>query len=378
MEKISVIGIGKLGLCFSLSLESAGYDVIGVDINESYVNLINNKMFVSSEPMVNELLEVSQNFVATTVLEKAVKHSDIIFVVVATPSLPNGRYNHSQIEIVCDNLMMMGPQPSPKHLIINCTTMPKYCQRLQAKVAENNWTVSYNPEFIAQGTIIANQENPDMVLIGEANEEIGNRLQKIYEKMTMNTPRIHRMTPTEAEITKISLNCFLTTKISYTNMIGDIVLASGGRPQVVLDAVGADTRVGSKLTRYGFGYGGPCFPRDNRAIGIYAQDIDMPANISIATDEINAKHLDFQIRDFAENHALTTQLAFGECRDPNFLVFENVTYKKGSVMIEESQQLAFAVAVAKLGYSVTIIDCEEVIDSVRQIHGDLFSYVEAQ
>ncbi len=377
MEKISVIGIGKLGLCFSLSLESAGYDVVGVDINESYVKLINDKMFISSEPMVNELLEVSQNFIATTDLTKAVEHSDMIFVIVATPSLANGRYNHTQIESLCDSLLSMGPMPSTKHLIINCTTMPGYCDELQSRIKQNNWTVSYNPEFIAQGTIIANQENPDMVLIGEADMVIGDRLQKLYEAMTMNTPRIHRMTPTEAEITKIALNCFLTTKISYTNMIGDIVLASGGRPQVVLDAVGADTRVGSKLTRYGFGYGGPCFPRDNRAIGIYAQDIGMPADISIATDEINAKHLEFQIKDFTENHAVTTQLAFGECRDPNFLVFENVTYKKGSVMIEESQQLAFAVAVAKLGYSVTIIDCEEVIESVRQIHGDLFSYVES-
>ena len=145
MEKISVIGIGKLGLCFSLSLESCGYDVLGVDINESYVQSLNGKTFKSTEPMVSEMLAVSKNFVATTDLEKAVKHSDIIFVVVATPSLPNGRYNHRQIEMMCDNLMLMGPQSSSKHLIINCTTMPKYCQNLQQRIEENNWTVSYNP-----------------------------------------------------------------------------------------------------------------------------------------------------------------------------------------------------------------------------------------
>ena len=376
MEKISVIGIGKLGLCFSLSLESCGYDVLGVDINESYVQSLNGKTFKSTEPMVSEMLVVSKNFVATTDLEKAVKHSDIIFVVVATPSLPNGRYNHRQIEMMCDNLMLMGPQSSSKHLIINCTTMPKYCQNLQQRIEENNWTVSYNPEFIAQGTIIANQENPDMVLIGEANEEIGNKLEQIYKTMTMNTPHIHRMTPTEAEITKIALNCFLTTKISYTNMIGDLVLASGGRPQVVLDAVGSDTRVGSKLTRYGFGYGGPCFPRDNRAIGIYAQDISLPADISAATDSMNNKHLRFQISHFIRNNPTDTKVAFGECVDENYLVFENVTYKKGSVMIEESQQLEFAVEIARKGYLVSIFDCKEVIDSVKALYNNLFHYVE--
>jgi UDPglucose 6-dehydrogenase len=376
MEKISVIGIGKLGLCFSLSLESCGYDVLGVDINESYVDALNSKTFNSTEPMVNEMLAVSKNFVATTILEKAVKHSDIIFVVVATPSLPNGRYNHRQIEVVCDKLLTMGAQPTLKHLIINCTTMPKYCQKLQEKVEQNNWTVSYNPEFIAQGTIIANQENPDMVLIGEANEKIGDKLEEIYETMTMNSPRIHRMTPTEAEITKIALNCFLTTKISYTNMIGDIVLASGGRPQTVLNAVGSDTRVGSKLTRYGFGYGGPCFPRDNRAIGIYAKDISLPADISEATDSSNHKHLQFQVSHFIRNHPAETKVAFGECPTEGYVVYENVTYKKGSVMIEESQQLAFAVEIARKGYLVSIYDCKEVIDSVKELYNNLFHYVE--
>ena len=254
--------------------------------------------------------------------------------------------------------------------------MPKYCQKLQEKVEQNNWTVSYNPEFIAQGTIIANQENPDMVLIGEANEKIGDKLEEIYETMTMNSPRIHRMTPTEAEITKIALNCFLTTKISYTNMIGDIVLASGGRPQTVLNAVGSDTRVGSKLTRYGFGYGGPCFPRDNRAIGIYAKDISLPAYISEATDSSNHKHLQFQVSHFIRNHPAETKVAFGECPTEGYVVYENVTYKKGSVMIEESQQLAFAVEIARKGYLVSIYDCKEVIDSVKELYNNLFHYVE--
>lgn len=376
MEKISVIGIGKLGLCFSLSLEAAGYDVVGVDINQSYVDSINEKTFNSSEPMVNEMLTVCKYFKATTDLSKAVEHSDIIFVIVATPSLPSGRYNHSQVDELCDSLMSMGPMPSTKHLIINCTTMPQYCDKLQAKISKNNWTVSYNPEFIAQGTIIANQENPDMVLIGEANKTIGDKLERIYETMTMNKPDVHRMSTTEAEITKIALNCFLTTKISYTNMIGDIVLASGGRPQVVLDAVGSDTRVGKKLTRYGFGYGGPCFPRDNRAIGIYAEDIGLPADISAATDEINVKHLKFQVDEFITNYDKKTKVAFGDCPDSDCVIFENVTYKKGSVMIEESQQLAFAVELAKWGYDVTVYDCLEVIESVREIHDSLFKYVE--
>ena len=180
MDNISVVGIGKLGLCFSLSLERAGYRVVGVDINQSYVDSINDKTFNSSEARVNERLAQSKNFEATTSLDKALDHSNDVFVIVATPSLDNGRYDHSQIEGLVEELIARGPQDEVKHLVMNCTTMPGYCEALGQKLAVYNWTVSYNPEFIAQGTIIRDQENPDMVLIGEATSMVGNLLEDIY------------------------------------------------------------------------------------------------------------------------------------------------------------------------------------------------------
>ena len=381
MDNISVIGIGKLGLCFSLSLERAGYRVVGVDVNEPYVKSINDKTFNSSEARVNVRLAASKNFEATTSLDKALAHSNVLFVVVATPSLPNGRYDHSQIEGLVTNLVDRGIQNETKHLIMNCTTMPAYCEELGKRLEEYNWTVTYNPEFIAQGTIIRDQENPDMVLIGEANPMVGNLLEELYERMTDNDPRVCRMSPTEAEITKISLNCFLTTKIAYTNMIGDIVKKAGGTPQVVLDAIGADSRVGKKLTRYGFGYGGPCFPRDNRALGIFAADINVAADISRATDDSNKKHLEFQLRDYMTNNPkdANTTVAFGQHDKTDYsekitVWFESVTYKEGSTMIEESQQLEFAVGLAYGGYEVLISDVQEVVETVQALYGDLFLY----
>jgi nucleotide sugar dehydrogenase len=379
MDNISVIGIGKLGLCFALSLEKVGYHVVGVDINERYVQSLNAKTFHSSEPLVSERLSKSTNFVASLDLDKALAHSDVIFVVVATPSLPDGRYDHSQLDALGEKIVKGGPQSTTKHLVINCTTMPTYCHDLQERLEAYNWTVTYNPEFIAQGSIIHDQENPDLVLIGEASKEAGDMVEAIYRRMTHNEPRICRMTPTEAEITKISLNCFLTTKIAYTNMIGDIVKKSGGNPQTVLDAIGADTRVGSKLTRYGFGYGGPCFPRDNRALAIYAEDIDVPAEISVATDTMNAKHLKFQLADFILNHTWKETIAFGNKELSHLeadIWFESVTYKEGSTIIEESQQLEFAIALARIGYVVIVSDRKEVLESVRTRYGELFIYEE--
>lgn len=365
MKNISVIGIGKLGLCFSLSLEKAGCNVVGVDVNKDYVDSLNGKLFTSSEPSVEQYLKESKNFTATTSLKKAVEHSDVLFVVVATPSLENGRYDHEQVDRLINSIEMLGASKTTKHFVVCCTTMPGYCDSIKDRMLSLNYEVSYNPEFIAQGTIIKNQAQPDMVLIGESSVEAGNIIEDIYVKHTTNKPRICRMTPTEAEITKIALNCFLTTKIAYANMVGDIVKSSGGNPDVVLNAVGQDTRIGNKYLGYGYGYGGPCFPRDNRALAIYAKDVGIEALISVASDESNNKHLEYQIEEYVSNNDKN-----------NEVIFDYVTYKPESTLLVESQQLAFAVGIARAGFKVKINERKDVIIQLKQKYGDLFTYKE--
>jgi len=367
MKNISVIGIGRLGLCFALTLEKAGYNVLGCDINQNYVNSINNKTLKSPEDGVERMLQDATNLEATTDLSRAVAHSDLLFVVVATPSLENGRYNHSQIDSLVEKVCLLGAQSTQKQFIVCCTTMPGYCETVNNILEDYNYVVSYNPEFIAQGTILRDQAAPDMVLIGEGSREAGDLIQDVYEKHTINNPRICRMSRTEAEICKISLNCFVTTKISFANMIGDIVLKSGGNPSTVLAAIGSDSRVGKKYLGYGYGYGGPCFPRDNRALAIYANDVGLPADISVATDQFNEKHLDFQVSQFSLNNHQDVPV-----------ILRSVTYKPGTTIIEESQQLAFAVKLAQAGYKVIIKEHKEVIAQVRELHGGLFMYEERE
>lgn len=365
MEKISVIGIGKLGLCFSLTLEKAGYNVLGLDINKDYVDSINNRTLKSTEPNVESYLLRTKNFKATTNLSEVINFSNILFVVVATPSLSNGRYDHSQVDNLISKLEELGRCQTQKHFIVCCTTMPGYCDSIKERLNAINYTVSYNPEFIAQGTILRDQAQPDMVLIGEANSEVGQLIENVYIKHTLNQPRVCRMTPLEAEITKLSLNCFLTTKIAYTNMVGDIVHKSGGRPDIVLSAIGADTRIGSKYLRYGYGYGGPCFPRDNRALAMYAEDINLQAKISKATDESNELHLLYQVETFKQTHQIHETI-----------VFDTVTYKPESTLLIESQQLKFAVAIARAGYNVIIKERKEVIEELKKEYKQLFVYEE--
>ena len=362
MKKLTVIGIGKLGLCFSLTLERSGFDVVGLDLNQDYVRSINNKTLKSAEQNVESYLNLTKNFTATTSLSRAICHSDILFVVVATPSLYNGRYDHSQVDSLVSEIKKLGPV-SNKHFIICCTTMPGYSDTIQEQLASFGYTVSYNPEFIAQGTILRDQASPDMVLIGEGNEQIGDELERIYDQMTINTPRVCRMSRTEAEICKISLNCFLTTKISFANMIGDIAAAVDLPAHRILNAIGSDSRIGNKYLMYGYGYGGPCFPRDNRALAIFARDVGRPAPISLATDQMNNLHLQFQIEQFIENNNAS-----------DVVTIDTVTYKPGTVILEESQQLAFAVAIARAGFKVLIKETSPVVEQLQKEFGSLFQY----
>jgi nucleotide sugar dehydrogenase len=357
MHKVSILGVGKLGLCLSLNLERKGFDVIGVDVFKNYINSLNDKTFQSSEPFVNEYLQKCKNILFTTDLEKSLQN-DIIFIVVKTPSTLDWKYDHTDIDNIANQLIKFGKQSTRKDLIVNCTTFPGYCESLQEKLKDYNYYVSYNPEFIAQGTIINDQVNCDNVLIGEADDYAGTLIQNIYKKMVESKPTYNKMSRTEAELTKLAVNCFLTTKISYANMVGDISNRLGCDANKVLKAIGTDSRIGGKYLKPGFGFGGPCFPRDNRALAKCGEEVGIDAVISKATDEMNEKHLQYQIEDFI-------------IQNPNkekVIEIDFVTYKKDSVLIEESQQLKFALELKKIGYKIEIIDQRaEVLEQLKDV-----------
>ena len=224
--------------------------------------------------------------------------------------------------------------------------------------------VCYNPEFIAQGDIMYGLKNPDMVLIGHSDTNACNSLVKIYKRFLENTPVFETMTLTEAELTKISLNCFLTTKIAFANMIGDIVIKAGGNQYAVLKAIGSDTRVGSKFLRWGHGFGGPCLPRDNRALCYFSNSININHSIGETTDKSNKTHLlylfDYIVSKNTENKPL---------------FFNSIVYKENTCILEESQKLELANICVNSGYTVIIYDDKKVIMELIQKYQNKFSYL---
>jgi UDPglucose 6-dehydrogenase len=368
MEPLGVIGVGKLGLCMTLALEGAGYNMICYEKNEGLSKAISEKSLETIEPSVGELLKASKNITMVSSLQDIYKLSTI-FVVVATPSLPNGAYNHSAVDEIIDSLLALNetsPNYDPKLLVISCTTMPTYCDSLQAKISKYNYKICYNPEFIAQGDIVYGLKNPDMVLIGGSDEEACNKLVGVYKRFLENTPTFQLMSCTEAELTKISLNCFLTTKIAFANMIGDIVLKAGGNADVVLKAIGSDTRVGGKFLKWGHGFGGPCLPRDNRALCYFSESIAIKHTIGETTDQSNKKHLDY-LFEFIKTKNTDSKPVF----------FNSVVYKKNTYILEESQKLELAKLCADSGLTVAIYDDEKVINELKTNYGSTFIYADS-
>jgi hypothetical protein len=360
MKEIGVIGIGKLGLSFALLLEKSNYIVHGSDVNQEYNDKINRKTLFSFEPSVNELLVKSKNLTSSNDNLKVIEKSEIIFTFVQTPSNNDGGYDHTKIEDIINDFILShnnGVDLTDKIFVIGCTTMPNYVDTVYNRLKEYGVHVCYNPEFIAQGEIIRGLELADMVLIGSSSNYATENLKKVYKKIMLVEPKFNVMSNTAAEITKISINCFLTTKISFANMIGEVCLKSniGGEISTVLNARGDDSRLGNKYLKFGYGFGGPCLPRDNRALGKHMDNIELKVNLPYEVDGFNNKHNEFLYDTLIKQNS-----------DKNIpFIFDSVSYKKGIDIITESQQLKLAITLLENDYSVIIIDLPQVIKLIE-------------
>tara|TARA_B100000427_G_scaffold168854_1_gene140359 strand:- start:5274 stop:6389 length:1116 start_codon:yes stop_codon:yes gene_type:complete len=345
--KIGLIGAGRLGLCLALLMGEAGYKVLASDVREDYVNKLLDKQITTNEPYVQELLKRSYNVDFTTDNERVIKECDIIFTLVQTPSNEDGSYDVSAVWKVVDDFKSVLPLEG-KSLIVGCTTNPGDCDQFQKELSSLGVDVYYNPEFIAQGSIIRDLRKADMVLIGGSGQH-RSELEKIYYMIQgpFKEPSIHLMSTKAAELSKIAINCYLTTKISYANMIGQVLTLSGLDTEInsVLGSIGADSRIGKKYLGFGFGFGGPCFPRDNRAFAAYAKKVGVEYNIGTTTDNFNEAHAEFLKEYFIFKNV-----------DKKPFCFKYLTYKPDTDIFTESQQYRLCLDLLGEGYTVYCLD----------------------
>ena len=360
--KIGVIGAGRLGLTFALLCEKSGFDVLVSDRVEDYIYNLNQRICLTNEPLIQKMLIECNNFSATTDNLEIIKTCDIIFTFVATPSTLDGSYDTSAVFEVVNDFFEASKLDIPifnKKFIVGCTTNPGDVQQIQNKLSMFSIQVAYNPEFIAQGEIVKGLEESDIVLIGTEYQELSKDLIEIYSKIQTTPVNAHVMSIKAAEITKIGINCFLTTKISYANMMGDILYKSNLANEIdsVLNAIGGDTRVGKKYMKYGFGFGGPCLPRDNRALGHYAKGLGMELNLPLTVDEFNKEHSNFLKETYIKQNP-DKSVPF---------VMNYITYKRGTDILEESQQFKLCLDLLDEGYYVNVIEIDTVTKNLHEL-----------
>ncbi len=333
-----------------------GYETIGVDLNSKIVDFINQGKAPFKETNLQNLINKNKGKIkATTDLRKAILSTDICFIIVPTPSGENFYFKNNFILSAVKSIgEVLREKSGYFNVVITSTVMPGSTGSVIKDALEYSsgrkigpkLGLCYNPEFIALGTVVRDMLNPDMLLIGESDTKAGDMLEEIYSNTVESNPVCHRMNWINAELCKIAVNTFVTTKISYANMIADMCdHLEEADCNVVTEAVGADSRIGNKYLKGGLGYGGPCFPRDNKAFSALGKNLGVRIDLAEATDSIN----DYQTKRLMK--IITSKVPSG-----SVISILGISYKPNTPVFDESQGLALAKELIKANYIVKLSD----------------------
>jgi UDPglucose 6-dehydrogenase len=364
--KISVIGLGKLGSPMAAVLADKGHDVIGVDVNAAFVQALREGRAPVRETGLDDLVAKNRARLSATIhYDEAVLGSELTFIIVPTPSQADGTFSIELVLAACRNIGDALRRKSAFHVaVVTSTVMPgatggpiRAClEEASGKVCGKDFGLCYNPEFIALGSVIRDMMHPDFILIGESDPRSGDILAGLYEKHWDPKPAVRRMGFVNAELTKISVNTYVTTKITYANMLARLCeRLPGADCDVVTQALGFDSRIGHKYLKGALGFGGPCFPRDNVAFNSLARQIGAKAYLAEATDRFNREQV-----GWVADELLRRLPAGGR------IGILGLSYKPNTGVVEESQAVALAHCIAAKDVPVVVYD-PQASDQARPI-----------
>jgi UDPglucose 6-dehydrogenase len=364
----SVCGLGKLGACIAATLAARGFEVVGVDIDPEKVKKINEGLAPLDEPLLAETIRAGHSRLRATLDPRDTVATDVTFFIPPSPSLPDGSFsNEFLLKAMQPVARAMKEAGKRNHLFVcSSTTTPgsldavliPMLERELGGICGRDFGVCYNPEFIALGDVINGLLEPDLVLIGESDPQSGAALEQLYKQYNRNSPRVARMSIVSAELTKISLNSYITMKISFTNQLR---LIAERHPQAdihhILDAIGSDSRIGRKYLRAGLSYGGPCFPRDNRLLAYTARQVGLEAPLAEASDRVNERAKEGLVEKIQEMSSPGDTVAV-----------LGVTYKPNTYITEEAAGLFLAQQLKWRGYRVLVHDFAATPANAPSLH----------
>lgn len=289
--KISVYGSGYVGLVTATCFAEMGHQVLCCDIDEKKIQDLNNHKISIYEPKLSKLVQKnlhSNHLSFSSNQNDAAQFSSMIFVCVGTPENEDGSANLSYVFNLIDNILS-NLKYKDTLLIIKSTVPPGTARTLQSYVndrAMDNFKVQVvsNPEFLREGSAVADFQKPDRIIVGLDNKALQKKFFLLYQHLK---EKIIFMDPISAEFTKYAANAMLATKLSFINEISNIVERVGGDIESIKNGIGSDKRIGKAFISPGPGYGGSCFPKDVQALIHTAQAHDYKAHMLLATDRVN-------------------------------------------------------------------------------------------
>lgn len=372
--RVAVVGLGHLGLPLALLLAEAGHEVIGVDTSPDHLARLRSGEAPHHEAGLQQMLDDHGMMVDWRSEPSDAAECDLSFVVVPTPSLPSGAFD---VSAVCGVAEAIGGALDGRSHVLCCvsTTNPGDCEGPIAQAltagagrelggASNvgGLAITYAPEFVALGEVFAGMRRPDLLLIGESHSWAGDRVSYLLRSIRLwgpgdeaGVPHVaaeHRLSLTEAEIAKLSVNAYITMRLSYVNTLGELCDGYGADGHRVAAAVGSDSRIGSRYFSPGRAFGGPCFPRDSAAFQVAAHEVKVTAHLAAATDLVNDHQLDRWIEAVIEAH------------DGGRVAVLGLAYKPGTAVTERSFGVDLARMLIGDGFDVVCFDPLATVDGL--------------
>lgn len=347
--RVGVVGLGKLGLPLALCIAEAGFEVSGYDRDERIVRLLDSKNYFSHEPGVMELLGNSkiEEKISFSVKPETLFDCQIVYVIVPTPSDPEGLFDSSFVQEAIKDILHVTRESNYKvSIVVVSTVMPGTCSYLSKTViGERRVNLIYSPEFIALGTVIKNLKYPDSILIGCSSYDDAKEHIEVQRRIAGNVP-VSILNWHEAEVVKLLVNCYVTMKISFANFVGEICdVLPDADPNRITQALGADSRIGSKYLNAGLGYSGPCFPRDNAALSAWSLLQGIKADLALSTQAINERQPMIALNRISK--FLTKKSS---------VLIIGLVYKPRTEVLEKSQSLLLARELKLIGHSIFVYD----------------------
>lgn len=387
---ISFVGLGKLGLPLATNFAKRGKKVVGIDLNKELINiLINGNAPWIEEGLQENITKATDNIIYSGLYSK-VSESKFSIILVNTPSKDkDGSFSNefiiSSLTSICNELVQ---SKKPNHnFILSSTVMPGsiYGEFIPLIEKITGWTLgkqfnfAYVPDFVAIGSVIKNFHHPDFVLVGSNNRKFGEEVFLLYAGQLQNAPPTSFVNLKEAELAKVALNAYITTKISFANYLG--ILAERLDPEInvdnVTDAIGQDRRIGSMYLKAGAPYGGTCFPRDTWAFMQVSNKVGMFAEQMAANEKINNQTLDNIVSKIGNSKKIgLIGLGF---KPGTSVITEGVAEKLIKLNILDSKEVFvhdnFYQSYENLGYSIytwvaNIEDLYSKVDTVLLCNGD--------